>query len=383
MPDTLRRLTATALIGLGATVLAAEGQLPLLRTPVLEPTLLPPKETVVDWAAWHEDASEWQAFPGGLTWRSEAPITQATFLAWTSLGGSEAYAPIHAFVAPNDAFGKAVGATFLGPESSEGSKTWPGVCVTAPAAGGAIALNLACSAPATLSAGRAAVTLAAGEHLGVSLPAAAGADLALTTSGSWSIEAATPKAVRCWLLSPTTGGLSDTGGANVLADQWGLSVVTLEVSGATLTRSTKTFYPDGCLVPESVAADTQTLGEGATAIPPATYSPFLLFFSSSIRVEPGQGPVSTYWAWGPKAFRRILPDAEIRHILARDAAEMVRRGYLDAADLHPEEDPHAAINATATLTIRAAPAKAAAKDHAHSPGLAPKYPSFHTQEETP
>lgn len=381
-----RRACLAAIAALLALAAGAQ-QLPALRTPVLEPSLMPPRQDIMDWGDHSDDESVWTPFPASLAWRTSEPITQATFLAWTRLDDASAFSLLHPFIAPNEAFGRAVGVTFLGPESGSGNKTWPGVCQCPLDIGGGIAFNLTCSASATVTAGPTAsappgstLTFEPGTHLGEMLYADTGDDLTIETEGTWIIEAATPKAVRCYV--PNFAGLNlNRYPANVFADTWGLSVLTLSVAAGEIAFSAKTYYPDGCIEPQSECAATSALDAGLSAIPPATFSPFLMFFSQSIKVDTeAKRAVSVYRAWGPKGFRRILSDAEIQTIIARDAAEMVRRGYLSEADLHPEGDTHSPTGSVQTLSLRAAPAKAAAKGHTHSPGPAPQLPPFMLQE---
>ena len=73
MFDVFRCLTATALIGLGAPAFAAEGQLPLLRTPVLEPTLMGPA-TVGDTFANGQGGADRFPWQTGGFFRAEAAI---------------------------------------------------------------------------------------------------------------------------------------------------------------------------------------------------------------------------------------------------------------------------------------------------------------------
>ena len=383
----MTRRACLALFAALAALAAGAQQLPALRAPIPEPSLLPPSKTVLDFGEWYEDSSVWSPFADSLTWRTYEPITQATFLAWTRLDNAISYAPNFVFVAPNEAIGRAPCTTFLGPESGTGDKTWGGVCQPAPAGSdGWIAFNLTCSAETTVkstptppeNSGK-TVTLAAGEHKGVCIRAEPDGDLILTTTGDWTIEAATPKAVRCYSLVPSTEGFG-TFAPFVFAEQWGLSVVTLTVADGAATATAKAFYPDGCMEASETSVSVP-LDDGLTAIPPATISPFQLNFGQWANANPDNGPVTTYRAFGPKGFRRVLGDDEIRHILARDAAEMVRRGYLTEADVHPAEDPHGAVtNAVQALSLRAAPSKATAKGHTHSPGPAPQLPPFMLQE---
>ena len=70
-------------------------------------------------------------------------------------------------------------------------------------------------------------------------------------------------------------------------------------------------------------------------------------------------------------------DAKTEEDRARDAAEMARRGLIPESELIHGE--HAATGTVSALSARAA---ASAKPR-HSPGKAPPYPPFATQEETP
>lgn len=382
------RRAAVAVALLVAAQAAAQG-LPSLRVPIMEPSLLPPQWTVYDWHVYNDDDNGWTTWQDGLVWASPRPVTAVTFLAWTRLDNASSYAACQPFIAPLEASGKAPCTTFLGPESGTGDKTWTGVCQPAPAGyDGYIAFNLTCSASTTVktvaepldNSGR-AVTVEAGEHLGLALRASPEDDLILTTTGTWTIEVATPKTVRCYTFDGSRDNSGQTVLANVFADAWGLSVCTFTVADGKIVRSSRTYYPDGCIEPKSQGTKTVPLGEGLDAIPPARFSPFCMYFFQWVKFdETLKRPVSVYRAFGPKAFARVLSEGEIQNILKRDAAEMVRRGYLTEADVNPAEDPHTVTNAVRSLTIRA---KAAAPKHTHSPGPDPVFPPFPNEEATP
>lgn len=376
MPDTFRCLIAAALIGLGVPALAGEGQLPLLRTPVLEPTLMGPA-TVADTFAHDQSGAENIPWQTGGFFHAEAPFTEATFIVWANLDGSESFwFPIF-FHVPDEAIGKAVGTTFLGPESGTGDKTWPATAypddIAIPGSGsrGVIAYNLTCSAEATLDGG--AVTFsnthAAGEHNGRMLDIDPAKPLTLTTTGTWTIEAAVPKRVRCFL-TEGIGASSGTGGIpSLLASQWGMTTVKVAVTNQVATIRARAYYPDGCRVDEEDATVTFPL-YGADALPaPATVFPFLC-----TRIQTDKDV--TYRLWGGKGFRRLLSDAELQTIRARDAAEMARRGLIPESELTHDEH---SLFPTATTTLSA---RATAKPR-HNPGKAPPSPPFATQEETP
>ncbi len=383
MFDVFRCLTATALIGLGAPaafVFGAEGQVPLLRTPVLEPTLMGPA-TVGDTFANAQSGAENFPWQTGGFFRAEAPITEATFVVWANLDGSDSYwFPIF-FHVPDEAIGKAVGTTFIGPESGTGSKTWadpwPEGCFVPgseayPIRQGNIAYNLTCSEETTLDGGfMDANTHAAGTHLGVPLTVRDGKPLTLTTTGSWTLEVAAPKLVRCYLTECL--GYKEAGDSSpiLLASQWGMATLQVAVTNQVATVRARAYYPDGCRTAEEDVTVTLPL-YGADALPaPATVFPFLC-----TRPRTYNGLDVTYRLWGGKGFRRLLTDAELQTIRARDAAEMARRGLIPESELTHDEH---SLFPTATTTLSA---RASAKPR-HNPGKAPPYPPFATQEETP
>lgn len=384
MFDVFRCLIVAALIGLGAPAFAAEGQLPLLRTPVLEPTLMGPV-TVGDTFAYGQGGADRFPWQTGGFFRAEAPITEATFVVWANLDGSDSYWFPVFFHVPDEAIGKAVGTTFIGPESGTGSKTWadpwPEGCFVPgseayPTRPGNIAYNLTCSAETTLDGGfMDANTHAAGTHLGVPLTVRDGKPLTLTTTGSWTLEVAAPKLVRCYI---TEGlGYSETGNSTpiLLASQWGMATLQVAVTNQVATVRTRAYYPDGCRTAEEDVTVTLPL-YGADALPaPATVFPFLCTHPRTYN-----GLDVTYRLWGGKGFRRLLTDAELQTLRARDAAEMARRGLIPESELIHGE--HAATGTVSALSARAARAAASAKPR-HSPGKAPPYPPFATQEETP
>ncbi|MBQ9693897.1 MAG: hypothetical protein IJV69_03995 [Kiritimatiellae bacterium] len=269
------------------------------------------------------------------------------------------------FLAPEMVTTRAVGTTFLGPVTGTGAQTWtatvPGTDAYPTADIAAIAYNLTCSADCTIQAGSTSKTHSAGTHLGTMIAAAPGADITLTTTGDWTLEAAVPQYVRCYQPLVTLDGLVTF--PLILGAQWGVIFCEGTLSDGQLHLTYRTYYPDGC----PVIVDDTTGDTAITYHTPCDWTRFprgLLcapFAVTNLNTEVGD----QFTAYGLKAWPRLLTESERLFIVRRDRERMLAQGHLTDADLLHD--------GTATYSLRA-PLKI------HSPGETPPQPTLSTSQ---
>lgn len=346
----------------------------LLREVLLTPQLMGEPQLAEDFADMGE-TWPWQ----GTAIRTSAPATAVTAVCWLNLEGASAYwvtAP-HAF--PQEVFGRATAETYFGPKSGSGNMTAPGAVSLPETQGGsrieAVAYSVTLSEAGTLSFGGESIALEPDAHLNkLTAEASEGADIVLETSGTWTLEVARPKTVRCFSMAVSEVAVSESASGpvvppHVLADQWCFIAAEIRVDGSSMTVSQTTYYPDGCAEPDSVTVRQTECPWGV--IPAGTV---LTPFAVSL---PKETATVRLYAYGLKAWHGTKTAEEIARILGLDAREMLRRGILTESDLHPGHE------GTQTVAARAlaAPAAMLTADtpeatHGHFPGLAPRLPDI-------
>ena len=227
---------------------------------------------------------------------------------------------------------------------------------------GTVAYNLTCNATVTVDfGGGESKTHEAGAYRDVEIRAAVDGDVTVTTDAetTWTLYAGTPR-------TATVTGLnyipSDSYVTCVKPNRWCFVVHTLSWTDEGLVFAGKSYLPDGTLIVDSAnlpyshtrsVAEGVTRSEGAVRIVP--------FQSSSHQgadnsVRPDQTKPSVLWLIGVRKYNKLLTDEETQAILARDAAELKRRGILTDADFAPmpeAETVSAALRAPAAATSQA------------------------------
>ena len=350
------------LLAISTRVSALGAAAPMVHQRVLDPSMMGPPEEAVRVQASGTLDRPMALSQAGLVFQLGSAMPRFTAVVWVHNSGRYYQQPFP-FCAPARALGKAVGTTFLGPTSGTGNRTFTAAVPGAEAypegkaSLAAIAYNLTCSAECTVSAGGKAVTHAAGTVKGAMLRAEAGADLTLTTTGTWELEAAVPQYARCyqWLFHMDAMSQSPifTGG------QWCAVFVEASVADGQVTLTYHSYYPDGCPVVYNEEAGTTAVSTACSFDATRLQKGLLCapYAIQNLNLSTGDA----FTAYGLKVWRKSLTEAERRFIVKRDRERMLRKGTLTEDDLLHDGE-------VATFSLRA-PRKV------HSPGEVPPTPA--------
>lgn len=334
---------------------------PMAHRRVLDPSMMPPPEDAV---RVQEDGRLDNPVPlsqAGMVFQLGSATPCFTAVAWVHNSGRYYQQPFP-FCAPARVLGKAVGTTFVGPTSGTGSITFSAAVPGAEAYPegkaclAAIAYNLTCSAECTVSAGDKTITHAAGTVKGAMLRAKPGADITLTTTGAWELEAAVPQYAKCyqWVLH-----MAEMQAVPIFPGaQWSAVFVEATVADGQATLTYRSYYPDGCPVIYDEATGATEMST-ACSFDAARLQKGLLcapYAIQNLNLSTGD----TFTAYGLKVWRQSLTEAERLFIVKRDRERMLKKGTLTEDDLLHDGE-------SATFSLRA-PRKV------HSPGEVPPMP---------